>query len=174
VEEVYNDCVEEFRNPAKIEKIEATIEYIKDAIIAFERSLKEGELDSKKIAAGIELTGNKIPDYNYKRVEGKKGRDSGDLTKAFLSARNTTSIRKRPSGKTVLRLAAAQREEDTQVLDDQYALILPVPASYPNLLFVELATTAASNMRASALRLPRLVRTATSSGIWSSFVTGNE
>jgi hypothetical protein len=86
---VYNDYVEECGNPAKIEMTEATFEHIKDAIIAFEQSLKEEELDRKKIAAGIDPTSNKIVDYNYKRAEGKRSRDSGDVTKAFLGLPET-------------------------------------------------------------------------------------
>jgi hypothetical protein len=72
VEEVYNYCVEELRNPAKIKTTEATFEHIKDAITVFDRSLKEGELDRKKIAAGIDPISNNVSDYNYKRAKGKK------------------------------------------------------------------------------------------------------
>jgi hypothetical protein len=54
-------------------------------------------LDRKKIAAGIDPTSCIIPDYNFKRADsGKEVRDSGDVNKAILIAKNTAPIIKRP------------------------------------------------------------------------------
>jgi hypothetical protein len=53
----------------------------------------------EKRASGIDLNSNVVPDYGLKKPVGnRKARGTGDVTKAYLTSRNTPRIRKRPSG----------------------------------------------------------------------------
>jgi hypothetical protein len=100
LEVIYNDCSDEIRNPATIATTERTFEQVKEDIIKYEKNLKEGELDRKKVQSGIDPNSKEVPDYGFKKPDShKKTRDSGDVTKAYLTAKNTPQIKKkRPSG----------------------------------------------------------------------------
>jgi hypothetical protein len=95
LEVIYNDCSDEIKKPATIATTERTFEQVKEDIIRYEKNLKEGELDRKKVQSGIDPNSKEVPDYGFKKPDShKKTRDTGDVTKAYLTAKNTPQIKK--------------------------------------------------------------------------------